>query len=250
LSEAPSEAQPQAARFPILSSVSLVLANFVPVAGVLFLGWDIGTLMFLFWCENAVMGVYNVLRMLACQPRSVVEWIVKIPVVPFFCVHYGIFCFVHGMFVVAMFMRDGSTEELGEPDLPAHLWMMLQDPSFALAVAGLVVSHGISFVTNFLRRGEYLTAVPKDLMMRPYGRVVALHLTLLFGGYLSLQMESPIGALLFLTLTKIALDLYAHWSERQKLGPNPGRMTNALLDMDGVKQRVKHMEDAARKDRD
>lgn len=250
MKSAPTQETPQAVRFPILSSISLVLANFVPVAGVLFLGWDIGTLMFLFWSENVVIGIFNVLRMIVCQPQSLVEWIVKIPIVPFFCIHYGIFCFAHGMFVVAMFLRGGSTEELGEPDLPAHLLLMLQNPSFAMAVAGLLVSHGISFVTNFMRGGEYLTVTPKDLMSRPYGRVVALHLTLLFGGYLSLQMESPLGALLFLTLIKIALDLYAHWSERQKLSPNPGRMTNALLDMEGGKQRVKVMQDSARKDRD
>lgn len=249
MDSAPTQETPQGVRFPILSSIALVLANFVPVAGVLFLGWDIGTLMFLFWSENAIIGVYNVLRILACQPGSIIEWIVKIPVVFLFLVHYGIFCFVHGMFVVAMFMRDGSTAELGEPDLPAHLWLMLQDPSFALAVAGLVVSHGISFVSNFLRGGEYLTAVPKDLMTRPYGRVVALHLTLLFGGYLSLQMESPIGALLFLTLTKIGLDLYAHWTERQKLGSALGSLTHAVLDMDGVNQRLEEMKKSAEEDK-
>jgi len=33
----------------------------------LFLGWDVLALMALFWAENAVLGFFNVLRMLAAR---------------------------------------------------------------------------------------------------------------------------------------------------------------------------------------
>ncbi|MGA9779521.1 MAG: DUF6498-containing protein [Verrucomicrobiia bacterium] len=40
--------------------IALVLANLVPVAGVFLFGWEIFPLMFLFWSENVIIGVFNV----------------------------------------------------------------------------------------------------------------------------------------------------------------------------------------------
>ena len=85
------------------SVIALVLANLVPVFGVLFLHWEVFPLMFLFWSENAIIGVLNVLKMLTANPESPVSWAGKLFIIPFFCVHYGMFTFVHGIFVIALF---------------------------------------------------------------------------------------------------------------------------------------------------
>ena len=44
--------------------IALVLANLVPLYGVLFLGWETFPLVFLFWLENVIVGAFNVLKML------------------------------------------------------------------------------------------------------------------------------------------------------------------------------------------
>src|SRR5690349_10588501 len=85
------------------SVIALVLANLVPVAGVFLLGWEIFPLMFLFWSENVIIGGINVLKMLTANPESPLSWAGKLFLIPFFCFHYGMFTFVHGILVVAMF---------------------------------------------------------------------------------------------------------------------------------------------------
>src|SRR5207237_9750910 len=85
------------------SLFALVLANAVPIAGVLFLGWTVFPLVLLYWLENVVVGGFNVAKMLLAQPRDAVYWAGKAFLVPFFIVHFGGFTYVHGLMLLAFF---------------------------------------------------------------------------------------------------------------------------------------------------
>jgi hypothetical protein len=104
--------------FPWLSTASLVVANLIPLAGVLFWGWDMFAVMFLFWAENVVIGGFNILRMAMCQPDEPVMWGLKLFMIPFFAVHYGGFCLGHGIFVVALF---GKSQQVPMDDFGPQL---------------------------------------------------------------------------------------------------------------------------------
>jgi hypothetical protein len=56
-------------------------------------------------------------------------------------------------------------------------------------------------------------------MSQPYGRVVVLHLTVLFGGWIVLTIGSPLLALVLLVALKTAADVRAHQAERRKFAP-------------------------------
>src|SRR4029079_2006820 len=43
--------------------VALGVANAIPLFGVLFLGWNVWTILTIYWLENGVVGVFNVLKM-------------------------------------------------------------------------------------------------------------------------------------------------------------------------------------------
>ena len=45
------------------SVLVLLLANLVPLAGVVFFGWSVFPVMLLFWLENVVVGVFHVLKL-------------------------------------------------------------------------------------------------------------------------------------------------------------------------------------------
>jgi hypothetical protein len=47
-------------------------------------------------------------------------------------------------------------------------------------------------------------------MFAPYGRVVMLHLTILFGAFIIAILGAPIGALIVLVVLKTAFDLRLH----------------------------------------
>jgi hypothetical protein len=192
----------------------MLLANLVPVFGVLCLHWEVFPLMFLFWSENVIVGGFNVLKMLCAAPVNPLAWAGKLFVIPFFCVHYGMFTFVHGIFVIALF-GGGMKHGAGFPT-PETFWHTMQEYHLGWAVLGLAVSRGISFATNYIGNGEYQRASLPVLMQQPYGRIVVLHLAILGGGFLMLALHSPVVGLLLLVALKIALDLRGHLAERKK----------------------------------
>ena len=80
----------------------------------------------------------------------------------------------------------------------------------------MAASHLFSFLPTFIAAGEYKRTHPATLMMRPYGRIVALHITIIFGGFLTMAFDSPTGLLIVLMLMKTSVDLVMHQSERLK----------------------------------
>ena len=64
---APTSETPRQLR---LSAAALVIANLVPLAGVLLWQWSVSSIVILYWFENVVIGVVNVLRMATASPAS------------------------------------------------------------------------------------------------------------------------------------------------------------------------------------
>lgn len=192
-----------------VSALVLVAANAVPLVGVAFLGWSVFALMLLFWCENVTVGAFNVLRMLCARGAGVAGFVGSLFLVPFFCVHYGMFTFIHGIFVLALF--GGSQYATGwGPAMFAHAVAAahIEGPC-----AVLVASHAFSFYWNYLKGGEYRTATPLRLMAAPYGRVMVLHFVIIFGGMLATVTGAPAAALALLVILKTMIDLRAHLRE-------------------------------------
>ena len=197
-----------------ISAWVLVAANLVPLAGVLWWDWSVFALLALFWMENVVLGVLFALRMLCADPSDPAMWLGKLFLIPFFCVHYGMFTAVHGMFVFLLFGGDKAAMqnlELLEAAVRAaeryELW---------LPIGVLVASHAFSFVWNYLYRGEYRRAELKRLMAKPYGRVAVLHVAIILGGFGTALLGSPLWALVLLVVLKTALDYRAHVKEHSK----------------------------------
>ena len=152
------------------SAYVLIAANALPLFGVLFLGWDTFAIVALYWTENVVIGAINVLKMLTCSPDAnrlvwgnvdpndklnrermersrgdsanmlrLANHGSKLFFVPFFIFHYGLFCFVHGVFIFAIFGREaggfgpfGGFGNVLQVFRAQHLWW---------CVAALAASH-------------------------------------------------------------------------------------------------------------
>lgn len=191
------------------SSIALVFANLVPLAGVFLLDWKVFDILMLYWAENVVIGVVNVLRMAVCRSGA------KGFLIPFFVVHYGMFCYGHLLAVTSIFSETGGGAAawqylLGMPIADAWksaLWM---------AIAAIMASHLFSFFGNFVASGEYRRTTVRALMKRPYGRIIVLHVAVIIGAALIQWLGSPVMMLVVLVAAKIALDLRLHLAERNK----------------------------------
>jgi len=189
------------------SAVALVAANLVPLAGVLFAGWRLDEVMVLFWAESAIVAFYTLAKMVV-----VGRWL-AIPAGVLFLAHFGAFMAIHFLFIYEIFVRGlqagGRAPAVGEAlsGVFLPLWP---------ALLALFVSHGVSFVLNFRARGEHRSMTLTALMAAPYKRVVLMHLTLIFGGWVVLAMHDLRPALAILVLLKIVTDLHAHRRERSQ----------------------------------
>jgi len=200
-----------------VSAWVLVAANLLPVAGVLAWGWDVFALIVLFWIENVIVGVLNVARMLLADPADPALWAGKLFMVPFFCVHYGMFTAIHGVFVFSLF--GGRSYPVNGLHVLEPALQVVRERGLWLPVAALAASHLFSFLWNYLYRGQFRRASLPELMVRPYKRVVVLHLTIILGGFAAMALRSPVWALLLLVGIKIAVDLRAHRKEHAGQAP-------------------------------
>jgi hypothetical protein len=194
-----------------VSAWVLVAANLLPLAGVLFWGWDAFALIALFWMENVVIGMFFILRMLCVDPRDPALWLAKLFMVPFFCVHYGMFTAIHGTLVFGIFGgRSYSPHGLHVLEPAARA---AADYDLWLPLAVLFASHLFSFCWNYLYHGEFRRAQLGRLMAQPYLRVVVLHVAIILGGIGAMALGSPLWALVVLLVMKIGLDWLAHVKE-------------------------------------
>ncbi|MBI2077650.1 MAG: hypothetical protein HYT80_04655 [Euryarchaeota archaeon] len=185
----------------------LLAANLVPVVGVLALGWRLADILLLFWLESAIIGAYNIVKMLLIgDPKAA-------GLVPFFIIHYGFFMFGHLVFLSAFFVIGLDPNNFSGGSLALVPEALRRTSPAALA---LVVSHGVSFVNNFLRGGERKTTEIGRLMFAPYPRIFVMHLTILAGGFAILTLGEPWFALVVLVALKTGVDLVAHVSQHAK----------------------------------
>ncbi len=196
------------------SVASLLIANILPLLGVIFLKWDVFPLLVVFWLENVIVGVFNVFKMLVASPTSGKQWMAKIVAIPFFCFHYGMFTAVHGLFVFLVF---GGILGEATGDLSAGLFaQVFTEYQLYWAVLVLFFSHLVSFIFNYIGKGEYKQAGINALMGQPYGRVVILHVTIIIGAFLIGIFGSPVFALILLIILKAVIDIQAHLREHKR----------------------------------
>ncbi len=200
--------------------LALIAANLVPVAGVLFFGWNVWTILALYWLENGIVGLFNLPKLLLARgPISVragrgvaMTMPIRLPsaarvvAIPFFTFHYGMFWLVHGLFVLVGLPSAAAVAGGRVNVVPSPV-------TLGLAALALFVSHGVSFRTNFLGAREYERRSIAHQMIAPYGRVIMLHVTLVLGGIVVSLTGAPIVLLLVLVVVKTALDLQFHLRE-------------------------------------
>jgi len=208
--------------FETASGRAIIAVNLIPAAGLLFLKWDVFSVVFLYWFENVVLGVYQALRMImatgapSLPVRTVtissgrvlqeefqrkmgqVAPMMKFFLIPFFCVHYGIFTAAHGAFVMGFFGNGGLQRTHG---------IAFRMPSdVGPAMMALVIIYSFIFVKDYVIGQQGKTESAPQLMMEPYGRIVALHLFIMVSGIFVTRFRIAPQILLAVVLAKTAWD--------------------------------------------
>ena len=203
--------------------VALIVANLVPLIGVLFFGWSVWNILIVYWLENGIVGAFNVLKMATATGDATPEGMTmssrpvlgngKAALIPFFVIHYGMFWVVHGIFVFTLpflFTEEPASASGVNPG------------AILFAGIALAISHGVSFWWNYLHGGEYRRVSAAQLMFAPYGRLLALHMTIILGAVAIGTTGAQSAAVAILVAVKIAIDLGLHLAEhRSAASPKP-----------------------------
>ena len=191
------------------STFALIIANLVPVAGAVFLGWKLSDVMVIYWAESAVIGLFNL-----CKIAVIGRWSALLAG-PFFLGHFGAFMAVHFLFIYTIFVEgiDGAGTSGGDLSEVARLFITLWP-----ALLALLLSHALSFFINFMGKKEYQGRTVSQQMHEPYGRIIFMHMVLIFGGGLTLVLGGATPVLLAVIALKVLFDIRAHRKQRARGG--------------------------------
>lgn len=173
--------------------------------------WSLSSLMVLFWAENLIVGQLYLARTLALPGPPVLHGM-KFVIVPFFCLHYGLFLGLHALFVFGGIVQDGSA-----PSAATGFWWALLAAALSSAwqawqahrayVAPTYDADTIAASRKDAKVARRLVTPLMRLTAEPYLRVAILHVVLVIGAMGSLALGSPWFMLLLLVALKTAYEL-------------------------------------------
>lgn len=195
-----------------------LIVDLIPIYAVLALGWGAVPLVFLYWLENVVIGAATISRMLlAGVLGGIVVLIGALFLSVFFTFHYGMFCFVHGIFLMTF-------AEIGAGGSPGFLspvglidYALQAGPSMLGFVALIAVFNLAVIVNDDLFNGQVGTGSINEIMMAPYGRVIVLHVGIFAGAGALIALGQPMIGVLALILLRVAWGVFMSVRRRQRL---------------------------------
>jgi len=213
-----------------ISLIFILGANSIPVTGVIFLNWNPYMILFIYWGESLIIGLFNLLKMIISGSVengrfSSSGFKDSSGLCIFFTIHYGLFMLVHGIFIFVFMLLSLSMEierNGGAFDpfsavnflLPGSMTVIDFLESEFSAVIALFLSHLISFYLYFIKSGEYNHTNAETYMMHPYKRIIIMQMTIIFGAFALFVsgFKSAVFIIVWIGV-KILFDLKIHVSE-------------------------------------
>ncbi|MBI1362176.1 MAG: hypothetical protein GC155_18025 [Alphaproteobacteria bacterium] len=197
--------------------------DLAPVFAVIFWGWRAAPLVILYWMENVVIGVMTPPRMIfvATAKAGLSGLLGGLFMSAFFVLHYGMFCFVHGVFLFS-FLTYFNPQTTPPGDVPFDLGAMFAASSSVAPHLGLILGLIIAFqlfvfVYSFILRGEWKNSGLSEEMMAPYGRVVVLHIGIFAGAAGLVLLGDPMAGVLALILLRAVWGVHVNMKARKSV---------------------------------
>ncbi len=193
---------------------SLIIANLIPVIGVLFLSWSAKEVFLVYCLETIIIGCFTLLKMLITGlVKKKDDWhsqgsVSKQPFwlfMLFFLVHYGLFVTVQ-MGIFFAFSDIGDQFGITFFNFFSKWSSMLTNDTYIM-LAVFIVSYGFRFTTDFILSGDYKTSSLGYLMFQPYGRIFIQQLTVILGSMFLSFGAGKIFILVF-ALIKIFFEVF------------------------------------------
>lgn len=222
--------------------LSLVAANLMPLAGVLFWGWDAFLLLILYWMETVVIAFWTLVRMARPDEpdlpgRASVLGVARRIAWPVFralllSVNVSVFIAAHLAFLWVLFSGPWGERTGGlEPFLRHALFR----EGLWLPLLIMFLARGAFFfvpiLTRLLPRLCRIVGLDADQESEPraetllaglYARIAVMQITIIIGGWFAMLIGS-FAPLVLLILFKTVADWKLQPTERVTVRPDAGR---------------------------
>lgn len=216
-------------RHRILSGIFMITVNVIPAIGVIFLGWNGAFILIVYWTETAIIGFFNVLRILisgflyrsgtGTDPAIRVQGVVYSM---FFPAHYGGFMFVHLLFLSILFFPDIPNEGDLFAMTTGVLLKVFLAQGFIASVAFIGLYHAWIFLRYFIMGKAYRSHQPSEFMVKPYGRIIVMQFSIILGGIAAMITGWSSGVVILWVVFKTLLDLRLFSGVDSKTGKMSG----------------------------
>jgi hypothetical protein len=206
---------------------AMLAVNLLPLAAVRYAGANAADLLLVYWTENIVIAAYTILRMVKAHKPTEGNIVFGLLI---FMGMFGVFTIGHGSIVLWIIHEHSSLVELSpqgmlNPSIAAEFARLATfwdkvPPAYVWLVGCLFISHGISFVQNFLQRAEFLRSNAHAEMARPFNRIMLMHVASVAMAFFAQSQGSPFFMLAALVALKTAADVYSHLASHGLL-PKP-----------------------------
>ena len=185
----------------------VVISNVIPLLGVLFLDWSIGHIVILYWIENVILGLWNIPRILFAG--DYLNKFKNLPLAVFFCIHYGIFCLVHGIFIVSLitFSDTNSFSTIGNENGIINAVSKFASFGLLLAIVTMFISTGWDLVKNYILNGENKKWSVGKAMGYPYAHIIVVHIAIFAGAFGAILLGASWALLTALIIGKTLIEL-------------------------------------------
>ena len=195
-----------------ITGISAILVSLgISLWGVLFLGWDWREMMVFYWLTNITFGIVTIITIARSNPsadsfigakissdgtehaKGITPTVIKVFGLIFFCIHYGIFTLVHGVFVFAIVSGEfvGFENTAG---LDPVNFQQLYNSWIWVCVATILPRFFMPVTEQNIVK----------IMSAPYKRIGVLHVTIIIGSILITLFQLPaIAALMLVGLNAI-----------------------------------------------
>ncbi len=220
-STVPSSSDAALPKRPALVPLILILSNLVPLAGILFWGWDTFVLLCLYWLETAVIGFWTIVRLVTMSrdPGSVAGRSIAgtLALAGFFTVHAGLFMAVHMLFIFTLFAGPWAGQIHEARDF---IRLIVIGKDLWIPLLALFVGQGAIFINDAVNRFVFAKAPPAkadtgEIMGGFYKRIVVMHLAIMGGAFVA-QMIGTIAPLIVLVLLKTAIEIRFQMKARKE----------------------------------
>ncbi len=195
------KATPQ--KVDLLTLATLILANGIPLYGILGAGWDPASVIILYIFETIIIGFFHAGRLLTISKRGEPNEKMKmgsIGMTIFFLFHYNFFIFVQSVLLFSLL--EGSVNGVGTPfNLVQNFGLYLKEP-YLIAIYGFIGSQLVYTGREVFVTHSYETMGADRYMFLPYVRIFIQQFVVILGAFVYMLFDSVVGIVVLLIIFK------------------------------------------------